>query len=212
MSTEHSSTAAKSSSPALWIILASVVSVVVIAGASWWFLFRSTSHDFRYGHYDPPQAAPALVNAVDQHGQSFSLDDYRGKVVFLYFGYTHCPDACPATLDEFMEVKENLGNKADDVAFVMVTVDPSRDSPERMTEYLDFWDPAFHGVSMSQEDTESVAREWSVFFTYEEKNSRGGYLVDHDVSSYVIDKDGNKRLTYPLGADTTTMAKDAEYL
>lgn len=212
MSTEFSTRSDRRSSTVLWAVVVSVVAIVAIAGASWWFLFRSQPHEFKYGNYNPAQPAPALVDAVDQHGDSFSFDDFRDKVVFVYFGYTHCPDACPATLDEFMEVKDNLGDKADDVAFVMVTVDPTRDSPERMTEYLDFWDPEFYGVSMSQEDTDKVAREWSVYFNYREKNSAGGYLVDHEVSSFVIDKDGNKRLTYPLGADTETMADDAEYL
>lgn len=212
MTTETSSPSTRRPSTALWLVAASIVAVVVIAGASWFFLARASAHEFKYGHYEPAQTAPELANAVDQHGKPFSFEALRGKVVFVYFGYTHCPDACPATLDEFMEVKDNLGDKADEVAFVMVTVDPARDTPERMAEYLDFWDPEFYGVSMPQQDTEKVARDWSVFFNYQDKNSAGGYLVDHEVSSFVIDKDGNKRLTYPLGADTGTMTDDAEFL
>lgn len=192
----------------------SLLAVVAVVGAAWFFFFRNDEdpYEFRYGYYNTTEAAPEFQGAVDQHGQPFSLEDYRGKLVFVYFGYTHCPDACPATLDEFMEVKEALGNDADDVAFVMVTVDPSRDTPERLTEYLDFWDPEFYGVSMSQEATEAVAREWLVSYTYRDKNSKGGYLVDHEVSAFVVDKDGNKRLTYPLGSDTTIMAEDARHL
>lgn len=212
MSTESPVPPAKRSSPALWIIGVSVLAVIAIAASAWWFLLRPEPHEFRYGSYDPSDSAPELQGAIDQHGEPFSFSDFRGKVVFVYFGYTHCPDACPATLDEFMEVKENLGDDAKDVAFVMVTVDPSRDSPERMTEYLDFWDPEFYGVSMSQEDTETVTRAWNIYFAYQDKNSQGGYLVDHEVSSFVIDKDGAKRLTYPLGADTEAMASDAEFL
>jgi protein SCO1/2 len=190
----------------------SLLLVIAVAAAAWFVLFRSDSHEFKYGFYTPAEAAPPFEGAVDQHGDPFRLEDYRGKVVMVYFGYTHCPDACPATLDEFMEVKENLGDKAEDVAFVMVTVDPTRDSPERLAEYLEFWDPEFYGVSMSQENTEVVARSWLINYSYQDKNSQGGYLVDHEVSSFVIDKEGNKRLTYPLGADTATMAKDVEYL
>lgn len=211
MSTDSPSPRTRGSSTAPWIIGISILAIAAIVGASWWFFLRSDPYEFRYGIL-PSQPAPELMNAVDQHGKPFSFDDYRGKVLFVYFGYTHCPDACPATLDEFMEVKENLGDDADDVAFVMVTVDPTRDSPERMIEYLDFWDPEFYGVSMSQEDTEKLAREWEVTFSYEDKNSVGGYLVNHSVSSFLIDKDGNKRLSYPLGSDAETMADDAKYL
>lgn len=211
MSSESPPSTGRFSTPLL-IGVASIVAIIAIAGASWWFFFRAQAHEFTYGFYEPAQPAPELVNAVDQYGEPFSFEQLRGKVVFVYFGYTHCPDACPATLDEFMEVKDNLGDKADDVAFVMVTVDPERDSPERMAEYLEFWDPEFYGVSMPQEETRSVTRKWSVSYSYQDKNSSGGYLVDHEVSSFVIDKDGNKRLTYPLGADTDTMTDDAEYL
>jgi protein SCO1/2 len=186
--------------------------VAAVAGGAWFAFLRPDPHEFKYGFYNPAEAAPDFQGAVDQHGNPFSLEDYRGKLVFVYFGYTHCPDACPATLDEFMEVKENLGEDAEDVAFVMVTVDPARDTPERLAEYLDFWDPEFYGVSMSQEDTDAVTRSWIINYSYQDKNSQGGYLVDHEVSSFVIDKDGNKRLTYPLGSDTETMAKDARYL
>lgn len=211
MSAEIPTPAQRRSPAGLWIAV-SVVAIIAIAGASWWFLFRPQPYEFKYGFYEPAQAAPELSDAVDQHGQPFSFSEHEGKVIFVYFGYTHCPDACPATLDEFMEVKEELGDKADDVEFVMITVDPSRDTPERLTEYLDFWDPEFYGVSMPQDETDQIARDWAVTFSYEEKNSRGGYMVNHEVSSFVIDKEGNKRLTYPLGSDPSTMSKDVEYL
>lgn len=212
MNAEHSPTPDKRSSTTLGIVVASVLAVLVIAGASWWFLLRSEPYEFKYGYYDPAEPAPALTNAVDQRGEPFSFDDFQDKVLFVYFGYTHCPDACPATLAEFMDVKDELGDQADDVAFVMITVDPERDTPEWLGQYVGFWDPEFYGVSMPQEDIERVARDWMVTFSYEDKDSDGGYLVNHEVSAFVIDKDGNKRLTYPLGADTATMAADAKYL
>lgn len=212
MTPDPASTSNQRSSNRLLIGGLSLLLVLAVIGAGWFLFLRPEPYEFKYGFYEPAEAAPAVQGAVDQHGKPFNIEDYRGKVVFLYFGYTHCPDACPATLDEFMEAKELLGKDADNVAFVMITVDPSRDTPERLAEYLEFWDPEFYGVSMPQEETETVARAWNVDFTYRDKNSQGGYLVDHSVSSYVIDKDGNKRLTYPLGADTETMAKDIEHL
>lgn len=215
MTSDTSPASRTSSTRNLLIVALGVLAAVAIAGASWFFFFRSDpAYAFNGGFYEPPKPAPELTGAVDQHGKPFRLEDFRGKTVFVYFGYTHCPDACPATLDEFMEVKEQLGDDAENVAFVMVTVDPARDTPERLAEYLSFWDPEFYGVSMPGESTGmlSDAEGWNIRYTYREANSQGGYLVDHEVSSYVVDKEGNIRLTYPLGFDTDLMAKDIEHL
>lgn len=178
----------------------------------WLTFWEDDEYEFNGGYYEPPREATPFTGAVDQHGEPFELEDLQGKVVFLYFGYTHCPDACPATLAEWMEVKELLGDDADDVVFAMVTVDPARDTPERMGEYLNFYDPEFYGVSMSEEDTEQVAQDWSILYDLEEPDQTGGYIVNHDVSTYVIDREGKLRLTYPLGFDTELMAEDVEHL
>lgn len=212
MSTDSPTTSPSSSSRTLVLAAVGVLAAVAVAIAVWFFAFREDPYEFHGGFYQPPNAAAELTNAVDQHGEPFRLEDWRGKVVFIYFGYTHCPDACPATLSEFMEVKDALGADADDVAFVMVTVDPERDTPERMAEYLEFWDPEFYGVSMPEEDTQRVARAWNVLYTYRDANSQGGYMVDHETSSYVVDTEGNLRLTYPLGFDPEKMAEDVEHL
>ena len=183
------------------------------AGLPDWITFwKDDEYEFNGGFYDPPRDAQPLGDAVDQHGEPFSLEEHRGKVVFLYFGYTHCPDACPATLSEWMEVKELLGDEADDVVFAMITVDPARDTPERMGEYLAFWDPAFYGLVLSEEDTVAVTDAWNIMYSYRDRDSSGGYLVDHEVSSFVVDPDGNLRLTYPLGFDPGLIAEDIRYL
>jgi protein SCO1/2 len=178
----------------------------------WITFWEDDEYEFNGGFFDPPKEAQPLQNAVDQNGEPFSLEENRGKVVFLYFGYTHCPDACPATLAEWMEMKEILGDEADNVVFAMVTVDPARDTPERLGEYLEFFDPEFYGVSMSEEDTEAVAKDWNILYTFEEPDQTGGYLVNHEVSSFVVDPDGNLRLTYPLGFDPELMAEDVKHL
>lgn len=214
MSTESLSPASAPSTSSRTFLLAGagLVAVVIVALAAWYFFLRDEPYEFHGGFYEPPTAAAPFTNATDQHGNPFNLEDFEGKVVFLYFGYTHCPDACPATLDSFMEVKEILGADAENVEFVFVTVDPERDTPERITEYLEFWDPEFYGVSMPEDDTLATARGWNIFYTYREANSQGGYMVDHQTSSFVVDKNGNLRLTYPLGFDSAKMAEDAEHL
>lgn len=200
---------------AVLIVLFATLGFATSASAAlpdWLTFWEDDEYEFNGGFYEPPKPAQPLGDAVDQHGEPFKLEDYRGKVVFIYFGYTHCPDACPATLAEWMEVKELLGDEADDVVFAMVTVDPARDTPERMGEYLEFWDPEFYGLVMSEEDTVDVTSAWNIRYSYRDRDSSGGYLVDHEVSSFVVDPDGNLRLTYPLGFDPELMAEDVRYL
>lgn len=178
----------------------------------WLTFWEDDDYEFHGGFYEPPREVPDFTGAVDQHGEPFSLEQHEGKVVFLYFGYTHCPDACPATLAEWMEVKEVLGDDAEDTVFAMVTVDPARDTPARLGEYMDFYDPEFYGVTMSEENTKQVTRDWAILYDFEEPDQTGGYIVNHDVSSYVVDTKGDLRLTYPLGFDPELMAEDVQHL
>jgi protein SCO1/2 len=149
---------------------------------------------------------------VDQNGDPFTFSQFEGKVILVYFGYINCPDACPATLAEWREVKAELGEDADDVVFVMVTVDPERDTTDRLKGWLEFWDPAFYGVRMSPEDTDTFTQQWGLSVTKEESTSASGYLVTHDVSTYVIGSDGQLHLTYPLGFDPFDMADDIRHV
>lgn len=191
-------------------VLFSILTVVVVLFAT--ACVGEEEYEFNGGFYEPPREAHELINAVDQHGDPFSFADHADKTVFVYFGYTYCPDACPATLAEWREVKAELGDDADDVVFVMVTVDPERDSPERLDEYIGFWDEEFYGVSMSPEDTDELTSQWGISVTKEEGSSASGYLVSHDVNTYVIDPDGQLVLTYPLGFDPADMAEDVRHL
>ena len=205
-------------------ILLAVIAVIVIggggllaasnasmlpAGLAFW---QDEEHTYNGGFYDPPRQAYELIDAVDQNGEPFTLAQFENKVVFIYFGYTYCPDACPATLAEWREVKAELGEDADDVVFVMVTVDPERDSPDRLKEWLGFWDTEFYGVRMSPEDTVALTAQWGISVSRSESDSASGYLVNHDVSTYVISPDGQLLLAYPLGFDPADMAEDVRYL
>lgn len=205
-------------------ILVAVAAAIIIAGAGFFALASSNSapdwmrfwqeEEFVYngGFYEPPREAHDLINAVDQNGDPVSFADFEGKTIFVYFGYTYCPDACPATLAEWMEVKAELGEDADDVVFVMVTVDPERDTPERLKEWIGFWDSEFLGISMSAEDTEAMTQAWGITVNKREAKSGAGYLVDHDVSTYVISPEGQIVLTYPLGFSPEDIAEDIRHL
>lgn len=191
-------------------VLVSVFAILVVLIATG--CGGEEDYEFNGGFYDPPRETHELINAVDQDGEPFKLADHADKTIFMYFGYTNCPDACPSTLAEWREVKAELGEDSDEVVFVMVTVDPERDTPERLNEWLGFWDEEFYGVSMSPEDTEKTTSQWGITVNKEEGDSASGYLVSHDVNTYVVSPDGELLLTYPLGFDPVDMAEDIRHL
>ncbi len=189
-----------------------VVLVVIIAVGSWLAFFRTEAYEFKYGFYSPPNPA-APLNLTDQNGKPFSLEDHKGKVILLYFGYTYCPDFCPATLNDFAKVKDQLGNKADQIEVVMVTVDPERDTPARLKEYLNFYDPSFIGLSGTQDQLKPIERAYGIQTSKEEATpGSSNYLVSHSTSLYAIDQQGNLRLTWPYGTVPEDITSDIKHL
>src|SRR5688572_2410723 len=170
------------------------------------------SYKYHGGVLDPVKAAPPL-DLTDQHGQPFSLTTAEEKVRLLYFGYTTCPDFCPTTLTDFLTVKEELGDEANEVEFILVTVDPERDTQARLQEYLDFFDPEFVGLRGDQSQTDAALRGYGVFAQKSEQpGSATGYLVDHSTLIYVLDEKGNLRLTYAYGTDPADITVDVRHL
>ena len=170
------------------------------------------SYEYNGGVLDPIKAAPPL-DLTDQFGQPFSLTTAEPKVRLIYFGYTTCPDFCPTTLTDFMSVKEDLGDEAERVDFLLVTVDPDRDSAVRLKEYLAFFDPTFIGLRGDTAQTEATARGYGVFAQkVEQPDSATGYLVDHTSLIYVLDEEGNLRLTFGYGSDPADITADVRHL
>ena len=145
-------------------------------------------------------------------GEQLSLSDLRGKVVLLYFGYTFCPDACPTTLSELKKVPAALGDRADEVQVVMVTVDPQRDTPEVLREYLSYFDPSFLGLTGTEEEVLAAATPLGIYFSAHEGSAASGYLVDHTTTVLVIDKAGYLRLLYGFETPGEDIAADMRYL
>ncbi len=172
-------------------------------------LFRP--YAFKGHELNPVKPAPEFV-LMDQRGQSFSLSSLKGRVVMMFFGYTYCPDACPATLVKFRQVKEQLGDNAEKVAFVFVTVDPERDTPERLKTYLDNLDKSFIGLTGQKETLERVWKDYGVYAEKEPApaGSAVGYLMAHSSFTYLIDPQGNLRLIFPFDATAQDMASDLQ--
>jgi len=175
-----------------------------------WRVFASP-YRYQGSLIDPPPPA-ADFSLTDQSGQPFRLSDQRGKVVLIFFGYTHCPDVCPITLTDFRRIKEALGNKAEKVTFVFITVDPERDSVERLKAHLGNYDPAIIGLTGTRAELEPVWKSYGVYQAQRDEGSAAGYLVDHTARTYLIDPQGNWRLTYAFEMDHSAIIKDVQHI
>lgn len=126
---------------------------------------------------------------VDQHGRPFTEASFAGKPTLLFFGYTFCPDVCPTTLLEAGLWMQALGPDADRLKVVFVTVDPERDTPEKLAAYLSSFDPRFLGLSGSRAEVDRAIKAWRVYARkIEGKN--GDYTMDHTASVYLLDAQG----------------------
>jgi len=166
--------------------------------------------------YNPVIAAPEIEGTAGD-GSAFRLSDLRNKVVLLFFGYTNCPDICPMTLGDMKQVQTQLGDKAQDVAFVLVSLDPDRDSPERLAAYTNAFSPDFIGVHVPDERLEGAEGVKSAFGVYSEKRildeaNPGDYAVDHTGWTYLIDRKGNLREVLATDAPIEGIVKDVEHL
>ena len=191
---------------------ATALLVLLLVGAAIIVGRRPAPYAMNGGEYVPARPAPAL-DLPDQNGQPFSLAAQQGKVSLLYFGYTTCPDLCPTTLSDFAAVKADLGPASDNVNYLLVTFDPERDTPERLREYLGFFDPDFVGLRGDEAQTAAVLKAYGVTVErVEYPESATKYLFDHSALIYLVDPDGNLRASYPYGTDPKLIAEDVAHL
>lgn len=133
---------------------------------------------------------------IDQDGKTVTDADFKGRPLLVFFGFTHCPDVCPTTLFEMSEVLRKLGPDADKVNMVFITVDPERDTPSVMKDYLSSFDPHLRGLTG---DSESIAKALKQYRVYAKKvPQEGGYTMDHTAIVYLMDKQG--RFVAPFNA------------
>ncbi|MEN9315368.1 MAG: hypothetical protein RIS35_1761 [Pseudomonadota bacterium] len=149
---------------------------------------------------------------TDHLGQRRTLADYRGKVVTIFFGYTQCPDVCPTTLSEMVEVMALLGEKSGRVQVLFVTVDPERDTQELLAQYVPAFDPRFVGLRGSPEEIARVAKEFKVFYQKVPGSRPDLYTVDHSAGSYAFDPQGRLRLFIKHAQGAAPLAEDLRKL
>jgi protein SCO1/2 len=168
------------------------------------------SQTFRGSAIEPaPLALDFELQRSD--GSLFQLSDQMGSVVLIFTGYTNCPDECPATLGKYKQVAEQLDGDAAQVQFVFITVDPQRDTPDRLGPYVGSFNPNFIGLTGT---LEQLQRVWNVYGggIAEAPDANGNYEVSHSNRVWVVDKQGRLRITFPLEMSATDMAHDVQLL
>ena len=145
----------------------------------------------------------------DAHGQQRSIQDFAGKVVVVFFGYTQCPDVCPTTLQEVVEAKALMGEHADKLQGIFVSLDPERDTPEVLRAYAEAFDPQMVALTGSDEQIRAVAKDFKVFFKKVEGKQPGSYTLDHTAGLYMYDPAGRLRVYQRYGQGAQALAKDA---
>ena len=169
------------------------------------------------GNWNPMKPQAVHFNAIDVTGANYakdfqlpdasgqirSLAEFKGKVVFVFFGFTQCPDVCPTTMAELAQVRKQLGPQGDLLQGVFITLDPERDSSVMLRDYAKGMDPSFLGLRGSLEQTAELAKAFKIFYQKVPSPSGEGYTIDHTAGAYVFDKQGKVRLfvRYGQGAD-----------
>ena len=170
------------------------------------------SPSFRGSVVAEPLAVPDFV-LTDENGEPFQLSEQRGNVVLLFFGYTSCPDVCPTTLANWRKVHESLGEEAARVRFVFVTVDPERDSVERLGLHVNAFNPDFIGLTGTAEALEEVYEIFGVFYEKDTSSASAlGYLVNHTATTFVLDTEGMWRLRETYGTSYEDITYDIRQL
>lgn len=149
-------------------------------------------------------------------GQNTSLADFQDKVVIVFFGFLYCPDACPSHLSKMLEVRERLGSAADRLSVVFITLDPERDQPEALAAFLAAFHPDFVGLRGSLDQTQSVAKDFRVYFKKVPSSSAAkdpmAYTIDHTTFAYLFDPRGQLRLVAPHDIPVDKLTQDIENL
>jgi protein SCO1/2 len=157
---------------------------------------------------DPPLALDDFA-LTSHEGEPIALSDLTGKFTLLYFGFVNCPDFCPITLTNFTRVQSALGAQADQVTFMMISVDGERDTPEVLDDYISGYSEDFIGMTGPEEEVRAAAGQFGVDFSYEPlEGSALGYTVVHSTRQFLLDPEGQLIRTYSYETDPAAIADE----
>jgi protein SCO1/2 len=149
---------------------------------------------------------------TDHTGKKRAMSDFAGKVVVLFFGYTHCPDVCPTTMADMKNAMKLLGDKSDQVQVLFVTVDPQRDTQAILAQFVPAFDQRFIGLWGSEQETAETLANFKIYSSKVPGQTEGVYTIDHSAGTYVFDKTGKVRLYMEYGQKPADIASDLSKL
>ncbi len=185
--------------------------ILLIGAALLLLLAGCNSYQLRGSAINPPEVLPDF-RLTDTAGQTRAIANLKGQVVLLYFGYTHCTDACPLTLAHFAQVKRGLGKDAEQVAFVFVTTDPERDTADVLKQYLAQFDSTIIGLRGTQDELTTIYQGYHVAAMKEASAGQSSYTVTHSDVIYVLDRAGRWRDIFDSSSNVADMVSDVQYL
>lgn len=149
---------------------------------------------------------------TDHNGQPRTLVDFKGKAVVLFFGFTQCPDVCPTTMTELAEAKRLLGADGERLQGLFVSIDPERDTPEIMKQYMASFDPSFLALYAAPNQLPALAKSYKMYYKKVDGPTPTSYTMDHSAGSYVYDPQGRIRLYHRYGSGAAALAADLQKL
>ena len=155
---------------------------------------------------------PLVFSLTDDTGREVTADTYRGKIVTMYFGYTHCPDVCPATMARISQALLKLGSGATKVQMLFVTVDPKRDTPQLLKDYTQAFGPEFIGLRTDDDELRQLTKRYRVTYSLGEPDTHGNYDVTHSSAVFIFDGAGKARLMAESSDSATAIAHDLRQL
>ena len=148
----------------------------------------------------------------DHNDQTRRLQDFAGKVVVIFFGYTQCPDVCPTSMSEMAEVKKALGKDGERLQVLFITVDPLRDTPELLKAYMSNFDPSFLALYAPPDKLAELAKDYKIYYKKVDGSTPTSYTMDHSAGSYVYDTQGKLRLFTRYGSGVKALTDDIRIL
>jgi protein SCO1/2 len=191
-------------------VFAILIIVFLLAVLGIWGFQYSAQYQFHGSVLQEPKLAAEIVLRADSG--PVRLSDYRGKIILLYFGYTFCPDVCPISLANLKLMMGNLSpEEAAQVQVIFVSVDPTRDTPEKLGQYVQLFDPNFIGATGTREEIDLITSAFNIYYKINSE-SKDNYSVDHSGFITVIDRSGYVIMNWQHGTPSTDMSADLRYL